>query len=183
MATPDPLVVDLIELAALLPARGISGRLGMCRLPGYEPAELGLDIAQLQAIGAHVVFTLNKSDELYFLPGLMDAGVGFFPAMARASFRHRHHAIGNGGVPAELAAFSRLVDEACEALRGGQTIVIHCIRGHGRTGLMAACCLVNFGLTAADAMAVVRAVRPGTIENDSQEAYVHYFARHARAPA
>lgn len=182
MANPDPLAVDLLDLAELLPARSVRGRLGMCRLPGYEPAELAGDIARLQELGADLVFTLNRSDELYFLPGLMDAGVGFFPAMARASFRHRHHAIVGGGVPAELDAFSLLVDEACAALCDGRTIVIHCIQGHGRTGLMAACCLVSLGFAADDAIAAVRRVRPGTIENAAQEKYVHYFARHVQAP-
>ena len=38
MAIPDPLAVDLLDLAELLPARSVRGRLGMCRLPGYEPA-------------------------------------------------------------------------------------------------------------------------------------------------
>ena len=166
--------VDFIDVAG--------GRLGLCRLPGWQPAELGRDIAHLQRLATRLLFTLNRADELYGFPGLMGGDEGFFPAMARASFQHRHHEIANGGVPASLAEFSQVVDEACAALQDGQTIVIHCLAGLGRTGLMAACCLVRLGLKAERAIETVRGCRPGAIETPSQARYVQYFAAQLRGP-
>jgi hypothetical protein len=179
---PDAFTVDLIELADEVPGLGVGGRVGMCRLPGYEPAELAADIAVLRRFRPSLVVTLNRADELYWLPGLMDEDNGFFSAMARAGFHHRHFAIQNGGVPAAMAGFAALVEDVCAELHAGRLIVIHCIAGHGRTGTLAACCLVKLGLAADRAIEVVRRIRPGTLETVEQEAFVGRYAVHLAGP-
>jgi atypical dual specificity phosphatase len=52
--------------------------------------------------------------------------------------------------------------------RGG-AVAVHCGSGVGRTGTMLACFLVSEGRGAAEAIAEVRRLRPGSIETDGQE--------------
>jgi ADP-ribosyl-[dinitrogen reductase] hydrolase len=55
--------------------------------------------------------------------------------------------------------------------RGG-AVVFCCMGGLGRTGMMAACLLVEVGHAPGAAIAAVRAARPGTIETKAQEDFV-----------
>lgn len=169
MGQIDPeFVVDLLKVGG--------GALGMCRLPGYEVTALARDIAALEATGAALVVTLLQAEELYLLLGMMEPDIGFFPRMGRASFRHRHFPIRNGGVPAAMAEFAGLVEELCEEIAAGRTVVLHCVAGHGRTGLAAACCLVRFGWRADAAVQEVRRVRQGTVETGAQADFVGAYA-------
>lgn len=53
---------------------------------------------------------------------------------------------------------------------------IHCGAGLGRTGVVLACYFVTKGLSARNAIARVRRLRPGSIETDEQEEAVVQFA-------
>ncbi len=64
------------------------------------------------------------------------------------------------------------MERTLERLRAGKSVVIHCRGGLGRTGLLAAACLRALGVDAERAIAIVRAARPGTIENEAQAAFV-----------
>ena len=57
-------------------------------------------------------------------------------------------------------------------LGSGGKVLLHCRGGIGRTGTIAARLLVEFGFKPADAITLVRKVRPGTIETAAQERYV-----------
>jgi atypical dual specificity phosphatase len=54
---------------------------------------------------------------------------------------------------------------------------VHCGAGLGRTGVVLACYFVAKGLTAANAIARVRRLRPGSIETDEQAEAIEEFAR------
>jgi atypical dual specificity phosphatase len=56
-------------------------------------------------------------------------------------------------------------------------VCVHCGAGLGRTGVILACYFVNKGLSAANAMARVKRLRPGSIETEEQSAAVEEFAR------
>lgn len=64
----------------------------------------------------------------------------------------------------------------------GQPVAVHCDAGRGRTGCILACYLVAQGMAAAEAIAAVRARRPGSIELPAQEEIVAEYAqaRHER---
>ena len=59
-----------------------------------------------------------------------------------------------------------------QVFRRGESIVLHCAGGLGRSGTVAALLLIDRGIPAADAMKLVRAARPGAIETASQEVYL-----------
>ena len=76
------------------------------------------------------------------------------------------------GVPADPVAFGELLDEIVGEVAAGRSVLVACRAGFGRTGMTVACTLVRAGLAAEDAIALVRAARPGTIETDEQLAFV-----------
>ena len=88
-----------------------------------------------------------------------------------------HLPITDGGVPTDPDAFRALVMTVLGHAHAGKNVVIHCRAGLGRTGLLAAACLVAVGIQPDDAIGVVRATRKNTIETLQQEAYVRAFAR------
>lgn len=58
-------------------------------------------------------------------------------------------------------------------LRGGGRVLVHCLGGQGRSGMIAARLLVELGEAAPDAaIALVRRVRPGAVETAGQAAHV-----------
>jgi len=54
-------------------------------------------------------------------------------------------------------------------------VAVHCGAGQGRTGVVLACYFVTKNLTAKNAIARVRRLRPGSIETDAQEEAVAEF--------
>ena len=65
------------------------------------------------------------------------------------------------------------------AITAGQRVVVHCLGGYGRTGTLLACYLVRTGMPPSEAIARVRAQRPGSIETAEQEAAIAAYAEHA----
>lgn len=63
-----------------------------------------------------------------------------------------------------------------DALARGERVGVHCAAGLGRTGTMLASWFVTRGMTADEAIAYVRAARPGSIETAAQEEAVRVFA-------
>jgi len=53
-----------------------------------------------------------------------------------------------------------LLDDLQARLAGGEHLLLHCAAGIGRTGTLAACILVQQGMSVDDALALVRASRP-----------------------
>ena len=55
-------------------------------------------------------------------------------------------------------------------------VAVHCGAGLGRTGMVLACYFIDKGLSASNAMARVRRLRPGSIETKEQEDAVVNFS-------
>jgi len=77
-----------------------------------------------------------------------------------------------------IEELAEAVNRIVKALGEGQTVVIHCMGGLGRTGLAAAACLMaTADLVPREAIEIVRQARAGTIEPGEQERYVERFRR------
>ena len=120
--------------------------------------------------GVSTIVMLTPEDEVQALTGL--------------DLRKRYEALGfhviympvlDFSIP-ERSDFQTAVREALEAARAGQTIVIHCHAGLGRTGTFAACMAkAVFDLSGDEAVAWVRQVIPGAVENNRQHQFVEEF--------
>ncbi|MFH1469104.1 MAG: protein-tyrosine phosphatase family protein [Pseudomonadota bacterium] len=81
------------------------------------------------------------------------------------------------GVPGDDMVFDAAVRGAHRALAAGESILVHCVAGCGRTGLFAACALVEAGLGAVEALQRFHAARGCGPESAVQYGYVLDYAR------
>lgn len=70
-----------------------------------------------------------------------------------------------------------LVDLIVSTVEAGDAVVVHCMGGLGRSGLIAASVMVQRGVDAVEAVRCVRAVRGlRAVETRAQERFVEDFA-------
>ena len=173
----EPYGIDWIDLRlvpGLTDAVGSGGGLGMGFAPGkYDTywkhdRDLGTDLDALRAV--HLVDTLV----LLIEDGeLRDLRITALPeAAAAAGLDLLRYPIADFGVPTDKAAFVLLIDDLLARIRAGERVVIACKGGYGRTGTVAGVVLRAGGMGPAEAVSVVRATRPGTIESHSQARFV-----------
>lgn len=158
----------------------LPGRLGLTIAPGRvrpgrDPASDTLieeDLLRLQEhYGARLLITLLEEFEM------RKYGISRLLAEARRmKLRTAWFPIADVSVPSDLPATGKLVEQIVGAMKGGDTVVVHCLGGLGRSGTIAACCLVALGRHPAAAIQLVRAVRPGAVEVAWQEDFVRRFA-------
>lgn len=154
------------------------GVIGMTICPGKRgpsgygerwERDLALDMAAIGAWRPDAVVTLMETPEFaqYGVPGLPGA-------MAAADARWFHLPIRDVSIPGP--AFEEQWAAAGAALRAtlgdGGRVLVHCVGGLGRTGLVAARLLIELGTPVEAAIAEVRRARPGAIETAEQLAFV-----------
>ncbi|RFF27682.1 MULTISPECIES: dual specificity protein phosphatase family protein [unclassified Wenzhouxiangella] len=156
-----------------------NGRLGLCGCPGGSGAFLGRPepdsgLDALAKWPAATVVTLMESRELETL------GLDDLPARLRERFPlWLHLPIRDGDIPGnrwmDRWQFTRLVIAAL--LAEGDNVAIHCLAGVGRTGTVAAMCLVDAGFgDGRKAIDHVRAVHNvHAAETPEQEAFVEHY--------
>jgi atypical dual specificity phosphatase len=74
----------------------------------------------------------------------------------------------------------RCVSAILKANAKNMGVAVHCGAGLGRTGVVLAAYFVAKGMSAQNAIARVRRLRPGSIETDEQAEAVEHFARRKR---
>ena len=170
-----PLHIDTIHLAG-------GGRIGMSHCPGRclpdgrgraWRRELGADLHVIAQCGFASVLTLLPDAELAAL-GVPNLGA----RVAQAGMVWHQLPIADFGVPDALAqrAWATRRAQLSAQLQAGQSLLVHCAAGLGRTGTMVALLLKAMGQSSAEAVATVRAARPGTIETPAQLAFVNGIA-------
>jgi len=142
------------------------GRLGMTLCPGRmdRGRDLAADLVSLRETGATVLVTLATREELAW------AGVPDLDVHARAAgLETIAMPIRDQEAPSD-AAMTELTLAIREKLDAGHSVVVHCMGGLGRSGLVAACVLVDRGRSPSEALAAVREARgPRAVESITQE--------------
>lgn len=166
-----PLRIDSIDLPS-------GGRIGMTLCPGKTDPDarfgawhrdLDTDLAAIRDWGASLLVTLMDDHELDLLKVPLLGG--------------RAHAHGLDWTQLPIVDVStpsaefeaRWPEHGTDMLRRisrGESTVLHCRGGLGRTGLVAARLLVEMGYAPGAAIDLVREKRPGTIETTAQGRYV-----------
>lgn len=173
-STTDPLRIATIDVPN-------GGAIGITFAPGKRQLNalsggtwarnLEADLSAISAWGANTLVTLLEPQEL--------------AALAIPELATRAAAVGlewyglpitDGAAPNDrfLGPWLTLCPQFTRALQAGQRVVVHCKGGLGRAGTVA--CLLMHDLRLAksvdQAVAMVRAVRPGAIETPEQETFL-----------
>lgn len=129
----------------------VTGRLLLSAMPGrFDPLADFLRAAE--QVGVTRMACLAEPDEV-------DRKAPDYAAARAAGtlpFPVINHPVRDYAAPADAAAFEGFIADLADALRGGETVVIHCAAGIGRTGLAAQRVIEALGLDAATAAACVR---------------------------
>jgi protein-tyrosine phosphatase len=172
-STDDPIRVDFVSQTA----HGLPGRLGLTIAPGKcddkWKRDLAADLRRLRDYyHADVLVSLLEPHEYQAL------GIASLAEAAQeAGISVLRLAIQDVSVPASMEGCQATVAKVIGALADEKTVVVHCRGGLGRSGLVAACCLVACGDEPGVAISSVRQARPGAVETMAQERFVARFAK------
>ncbi|HOI15866.1 MAG TPA: cyclin-dependent kinase inhibitor 3 family protein [Geobacteraceae bacterium] len=136
--------------------------------------DLELDLQVIRDWNAQALVTLIEDFEFELL------SVPEFPEKARElGIRWFHLPIVDVWIPDKVFEedWGRAGEELRQILREGGRIAVHCRGGLGRTGLVAARLLIEFGMAPQEAIRRVRAARPGAIQTREQKNYVRRCTR------
>ena len=131
--------------------------------------DLNQDLTSIMAWGATALVTLIADYELEIL------SVAELPQKVLALGLEWHQLpIMNRDAPYEEFEENWIINGRMlrQRLRQGERIVLHCVFGLGRSGMIAARLLVELGEQPEAAIRKVRAARPGAIETEIQEQHV-----------
>jgi len=145
-------------------------------MTGAWDRSLDADIAAIDEWGAGHLITLLEPHEFIELEVEQ-----LSQRTVAAGLRWYGLPITDGAAPDSrfLEPWSQLGPKFVSALRAGERIVVHCKGGLGRAGTVACVLLLDCEVVtdAEEAMARVRAVRPGAVETPEQEAFLRTWGR------
>ena len=156
----------------ILGVPGCPGRLIFTPCPGSKDSSLASALDTLQAAGAEALITLMPEGELE------QNQAGELPALCAArNLEWFHLPVADEQVPLDdfAAAWAQARARIDTLLNEGRSIAIHCKGGSGRTGLIAARILIDRGLSRAEAVALVQALRPKAIQHPAHAAWLAQF--------
>jgi atypical dual specificity phosphatase len=133
---------------------------GMPRPGAYRP--LADDLATIADRGVDILVSLTEAG---LPPG----------ALRAAGLESRHYPVKDFTAP-KLHQLAMFVADVRAARANGLSVGVHCEGGRGRTGTFLAAWFVAGGMRANDAIALVRQLRPGSIETTSQERVIRTYA-------
>lgn len=150
----------------------LQGRMGLTLLPGRKDYQRDLkkDLEELKKENVDCIVPLITNDELN------DYGVqDLIEQYQQSGFHVIRLPIMDQKTPSIKEAF-QLIQELISLLNQKKCIVLHCVGGLGRAGLIAACFLVSQGITPQKSIKLVRETRsPRAIETAIQEKFIRLF--------
>jgi protein-tyrosine phosphatase len=97
---------------------------------------------------------------------------GLFEALAREGVALRRFPIADFGVPTDVPAFGRLLDDLGRRLAQAESVLVHCNAGLGRTAVVLASVLKAHGLAGDPVTELRRLYRATAMEHPVQEDFV-----------
>ena len=159
------------------------------QLAGMREPESREQIAALNALGVGLTVACAE----HALRTALVRNAAFLPVFLRCE---------NFRAPADMISTERLVRRAQDVISHGKAVVAHCPEGSGRTSIFLACYLIRNGLearptgteaaqpvhdpdaavkmSATRVIEYLQSVRPGSIEGEEQEQYVHKYEAYVR---
>jgi ADP-ribosyl-[dinitrogen reductase] hydrolase len=178
-STDSPLRLDRIDLSGTAAAQG---RLVVTFLPGKKRdgytgphwRDVDLDAARLRDGGIEALFLLVEDVELGWclLPDLPEALAAASVELIRFPIRDPH-----APTRAQGPAFRVAIADLVARLAAGGRIAVACRGGVDRSGMTAACILVEAGLDPERAIERVHEGRKGSLKYDDQQRYVRDWPR------
>jgi protein-tyrosine phosphatase len=184
-STGSPLRVDWVLLGDVPGLAAAPGALGMTLLPGKRRDGYSGPHWRDPVADARRLRDVHGCDTFLLLVEDVDLAMSraweTIPALEAAGIRVVRHPVPDLDVPRDPAAFRVTLDDMLARIRGGHRVVVACRGGLGRTGTAVACLLVDGGVPPDEAIARVRAARPGTVERRIQEDFVRSWRSRAAA--
>ncbi len=147
----------------------VPGRLWLASMPGRFEAWSAFESEAERSSLALVVCLTPRTELAELSPAYHAAVVG-----GRVPFRWLHLPMRNFGVPQDAAGVRHEVNGVADALRRGESVLLHCAAGMGRTGSAAACVLKALGLGTEEALQRVRDAGSNP-QNAQQSGLVEWF--------
>ncbi|WP_228156897.1 ADP-ribosylglycohydrolase family protein [Fuscovulum blasticum] len=131
---------------------------------------MAIDLAAISAWGTAMLITLIEDHEFDLL-----SVRGLGEAVKARGIEWLHFPIRDLDVPGPETDpdWRRISARIHDRVERGSKVLIHCRGGLGRAGTIAACLLIERGETATGAIGIVRSARPGAIETQAQEDWLH----------
>jgi len=130
-------------------------------------------IREIKAYDIKTIVVLLPSHELHELYGDID----LLQEYRNNQLRVIHFPLENFSTPEKTELFHECIRSIEESL-GNENVLIHCMAGCGRTGMMAAGVLVKLGWNATDAIEKVRYSRPGSMNVLRQILFLRSYQRY-----
>ncbi len=127
------------------------GRLWLGPMPGRAQSWAAFMSAAREA-ALTLVVCLTPREEIESCSPQYHAAI----VQGRLPFRWLHLPMRNFGLADELRTWREGVDLVARGLVGGESVLLHCAAGIGRTGTTAACVLKRLGVDSASALQQVR---------------------------
>jgi protein-tyrosine phosphatase len=140
----------------------LPGRLAVAPRPRHADW-LADEIRSWEGAGVDTVVSLLCDDEIAELELQNEAGF-----CADYGIEFLRFPIKDRGVPESAKDARAFVSDLSHRLSEGLAVLVHCRAGIGRTGMIAACCLIASGMTPDDAFARI-AEAPGTRVPDTED--------------
>jgi len=136
------------------------GRIAGSPLPGVVN-DIHIDLKALKRMGITILITLTERD----LP---------IDILQQHGLKNLHLPIYDHETPT-LAQIQMLLRRMELLIERGEVLVVHCLAGKGRTGIVLASWWIRSGLTAEEALRRVRLIDPRYVQNSEQEAFLHSY--------
>ncbi len=142
-----------------------SGTLGLCPLPGRDGDFAG-DFAQLRAWKPDVVVSLTETKELK-----PHGAEQLDNALKMAGLAQIRFPIVDFSVPTQSAEWDALSKQLHALLAQNKRVLLHCLGGVGRSGMVALRLMVEAGYDPDTSLDLLRKARPGAVETLQQLAF------------